>query len=112
MDSCIFCKILRGEIPSAKVWEDDEFYAFRDIHPAAPVHVLVIPKTHVANIAACAPQHEAMLGRLLLAVPKIAKQEGLDAFRLIFNNGEGAGQTVFHLHAHILGGATLGEKLV
>jgi histidine triad (HIT) family protein len=108
MNDCIFCKIVAGAIPSRKVYEDEYLFAFHDIQPAAPVHVLIIPKTHVASLADCDPSHAEDLGRVLLAAPKIAAQVGLvDGFRTIINTGKGGGQEVFHLHAHILGGTKL-----
>ena len=108
MSDCIFCKIVAGTIPSRKVYEDDHLFAFHDIQPAAPVHILIIPKTHVASLAECDASHAADLGRVLLAAPQIAAQAGLvDGFRTIINTGNGGGQEVFHLHAHILGGTQL-----
>lgn len=112
VQDCVFCRIVRNEIPSTKVYEDDAFLAFRDINPAAPVHILVIPKKHIAGLSACGPEDRDVLGDLMLAVGKVAKAERLDSFRLIINDGAGAGQTVFHLHAHILSGKQLGEKLL
>ena len=103
--NCLFCRILRGEIPSTKVYEDEDYYAFRDLHPAAPVHVLVIPKEHIAQISDATAGHQALLGGLLLAGNKVAEQEGLlpDGFRLVINNGIHGGQTVYHIHLHVLG---------
>ncbi|MDI3270087.1 MAG: histidine triad nucleotide-binding protein [Bacillota bacterium] len=106
---CIFCRIVRGELPSQKVWENDEILAFRDIHPAAPVHVLVVPKEHIAGMAAAGNEHAALLGELLLAGQKVAEQEGLDeGYRLVINQGNHGRQTVAHLHLHVLGGRLLG----
>ncbi len=109
MDSCIFCKIASGAIPSAKVYEDDAVFAFRDIHPAAPTHILVVPKQHVDNVlqASAVP---GLLDRVMQAAAAIAKQEGLEAkgFRLVVNTGSDGGQSVEHLHVHILGGRELG----
>ena len=105
MSDCIFCKIVRGEIPCRKVYEDDELLAFHDIHPARPVHVLVIPKQHVETLADCNATHAAMLGRLFVKLGEIAREQGLDnGFRTIVNTGRIGGQEVYHLHAHILGG--------
>ncbi len=103
--NCLFCRILRGEIPSTKVYEDEDYYAFRDIHPAAPIHVLVIPKEHIAQISDADAGHRLLLGGLLLAANKVAAQEGLtaDGFRLVINNGVHGGQTVYHVHLHVLG---------
>ncbi|ERT59983.1 MULTISPECIES: histidine triad nucleotide-binding protein [Megasphaera] len=106
MEDCLFCKISKGEIPSTKVYEDDDFFAFKDIAPVAPVHVLVIPKKHVQSIAALTEADAAVAGKMLFAIQKVASLLGLaeDGYRVIFNTGEKAGQTVRHLHAHILGG--------
>ena len=106
MEDCIFCKIIAGEIPSTKVWEDDNFFAFKDINPVAPVHVLVIPKKHIQSIADLTPDDAAVAGKMLSAIQKVAQAMGLDkdGFRVVFNTGEKAGQTVHHMHAHILGG--------
>ena len=108
MDDCIFCKIIRGEIPSRKVYEDDDAYAFHDIHPAAPVHLLLIPKLHIDSLAAADESHTALLGKLLLLAPKLAKQHGLDTgFKTAIHTGRDGGQVVFHLHLHIIGGGKI-----
>ena len=104
---CIFCRIVRGEIPARKVYEDGELLAFHDINPQAPVHVLVIPREHVVNLAEAGEQHEQLLGHLLLVAAQVARQEGLDSFRTVINSGAEAGQTVFHLHVHVIGGRPL-----
>lgn len=105
MEDCIFCSIINGDIPSTKVYEDNDFYAFKDIAPVAPVHVLVIPKKHVQSIAALTPDDADIAGKMLFAIQKVAAQLGLaDGYRVVFNTGEKAGQTVHHMHAHILGG--------
>jgi histidine triad (HIT) family protein len=109
---CLFCRIVKGEIPSAKVYEDETVLAFRDINPAAPTHVLVVPRDHVATLAECGDGDRDILADVMLAAGKVAGLEKLDSFRLIVNNGAGAGQTVFHLHAHVLGGKPMGEKLL
>jgi histidine triad (HIT) family protein len=102
---CIFCKIVAGEIPSKKVHEDEEFFAFHDIRPAAPVHFMVIPKRHVASLLHAQPGDEAMLGRLMALVPQLARQEGLGGgFKTAINTGRDGGQEVDHLHVHVLGG--------
>jgi histidine triad (HIT) family protein len=106
-DNCIFCKIIRGEIPSAKLFEDDELLAFRDINPAAPLHFLVIPKKHISGPAAVTAEDEQLIGKMLRIGGEITKKEGFDDFRVVFNNGAQAGQTVFHIHMHILGGRNL-----
>ncbi len=107
---CIFCSIIKGEIPSKKVYEDENFYAFEDISPVAPVHVLIIPKKHIQSIAAITKEDEAVTALYLPTVQKVAQQLGLDktGYRLIFNTGESAGQTVHHMHAHLIGGKELG----
>ena len=107
---CIFCKIAAGEIPSSKVYEDDELYAFRDINPAAPIHILVIPKAHIATLADCTTDAQAaMLGRMMAIAPKIALDNGAPAlpeggFRVVMNVGPQGGQEVYHMHLHILAG--------
>jgi histidine triad (HIT) family protein len=104
-DNCIFCKIVRGEIPSKKVYEDAELLAFHDIHPVAPVHFMLIPKLHLASLTEADESHAALLGRMLLAAPRLAREQGLhDGFRTVINTGAGGGQEVFHLHIHIIGG--------
>ncbi len=112
MSDCIFCKIANGEIPSDFVYEDDNVVAFKDLSPQAPVHVLVVPKKHHANIIDDVPA--ATLESMSLAAKKIAEDNGLDktGFRCIMNTGADAGQTVMHLHMHVLGGAKLGEGLL
>lgn len=113
MENCLFCKIVAGEIPSNKVYENDKVLAFRDIAPQAPVHILVIPKEHIASAGEITPENSALAAACLEAVAVIAKQEKLDkGFRLISNCGEDAGQTVPHLHFHILAGKSMGEGLV
>lgn len=109
---CIFCRIVRGEIPSGVVYEDDRFLVFKDINPAAPVHWLAIPKKHIPRLSEAGEEDRALLGELMLTVGRVARAERLDSYRLIINDGAGAGQTVFHLHAHILSGRQLGEKLL
>lgn len=106
MEDCLFCKISRGEIPSTKVYEDDDFFAFKDINPVAPVHVLVIPKKHIANIASLTKDDADIAGKMLYVVQKVAHLLNIDkdGYRVVFNTGEKAGQTVLHMHAHILGG--------
>lgn len=112
MSDCIFCKIIAGEIPSTKVYEDDHVFAFDDINPQAPVHTLVIPKQHIENLND-EPTKE-VLAELFAAVPRVAEIKGVkdSGYRIIQNNGAESGQTVFHLHIHILGGRDLGEKLL
>ena len=103
--NCIFCKIVLGEIPARKAYEDEELVAFHDIRPIAPVHLLVVPKEHIASLDAVAEQHQQLLGRMLLVAPKIAREQGADdGFRVIVNTGRVGRQEVFHLHLHVLGG--------
>ncbi len=103
-DNCLFCKIIRGEIPSDKIYEDDDIIAFKDISPQAPVHFLVIPKQHISGPGDIKEENEQLMGKIMRKGSEIAKQEGLEHFRVVFNNGEQAGQTVFHIHMHVLGG--------
>lgn len=103
----IFGRILRGEIPCEAVYEDAQCLAFRDIQPQAPVHVLVIPREPLVNLADAEPRHQALLGHLLLVAAQVARQEGLSSWRTVINNGAEAGQTVFHLHVHVIGGRPL-----
>lgn len=108
MSDCLFCRIVRGEIPCAKVYEDDEVLAFHDIHPAAPVHFMLIPKLHLDSLAQAEDRHAALLGKMLLLAPKLAKEQGLEAgFRTVINTGRGGGQEIFHLHVHVIGGGNL-----
>ena len=107
-DDCIFCKIVRGEIPSKKVYEDDELFAFHDIHPVAPVHFMLVPKLHIASLLEADASHAALLGRMLVLAPKLAQEQGLhNGFRTVINSGKGGGQEVFHLHIHIIGGGNI-----
>lgn len=109
-DECIFCKIIKGEIPCNKVLENDKFLAFHDINPVTKVHILVIPKNHVANIAHLTEEKAAYVEGILPFIKDVAKEAGLsaDGYRVVFNTGAKAGQSVFHLHAHFLGGQELG----
>jgi len=110
---CIFCKIVSGDIPSQVVYEDDYVYAFRDISPQTPTHILIIPKEHVDSAAAITPDNSVLTAKCFEAIAKIAKVEGLDSgFRVITNVGKSGGQTVYHLHYHLLGGKDLGVRLV
>ena len=105
---CIFCKIIAGDIPSTKVYEDETVYAFRDINPQAPTHILVIPKAHIASVAELTAENSGVVAHIFEVIAKIAKDEGLDGgYRVVSNCGADAGQTVFHLHFHILGGKAL-----
>lgn len=111
-ENCVFCKIAQGDLPSSKVYEDDDFLAFKDIKPAAPVHLLVVPKRHIPRLSEAKNEDLDLLGRFMLVVGHIAREQELDSYRFIINDGAGAGQTVFHLHGHILSGRELGEKLL
>jgi histidine triad (HIT) family protein len=107
--NCLFCKIVARKIPSKSVFEDEEFYAFHDIHPWAPVHFLVIPKLHIASMAHIGPEHVGLMGRLMALIPKLAQQEGCNpypegGFRLLTNTGAEGGQEVHHMHFHVMGG--------
>lgn len=105
MQACIFCRMVRGEIPTRKVHEDELVLAFHDIRPQAPVHFLIIPKVHVASLADCDDSHEGVLGRMLALAPKLARAQGAsDGFRTIINTGRVGGQEVYHLHIHVIGG--------
>ncbi|MBQ8356862.1 MAG: histidine triad nucleotide-binding protein [Clostridia bacterium] len=109
---CLFCKILAGEIPSSKVYENEWVYAFRDINPQAPVHVLVIPKEHIPCADGVTAENSAVVARIFEAIPEIAKQEGLtNGYRVITNCGEDGCQSVKHLHFHLLGGKKLSEQM-
>lgn len=109
MHDCLFCRIVRGEIPAAKVYEDDEVLAFRDIHPAAPTHVLVIPKRPIATLDATQPDDAALLGRMLVVLAQLARDLGVaeDGYRVVINCNQDGGQTVYHLHMHLLAGRAL-----
>ncbi len=103
--NCLFCKIAAGQIPAKKVFENDECLAFHDIHPAAPVHLLLIPKRHLASLAEAGPEDAAMLGRLLALVPQLARDHGAaNGFKTLINTGHDGGQEIGHLHLHIMGG--------
>ena len=112
MSNCLFCKIIAGEIPSTKVYEDDQVLAFRDIAPQAPVHILVIPKTHIGSVAEITAENSGLVAHIFEVIPQIAKAEGLDnGYRVVSNCGDDAGQTVKHLHFHILGGKKLALEM-
>ena len=102
---CIFCKIVAGQVPARKVFEDEELIVFHDIHPWAPVHVLVIPKQHIASLADVGPEHDALLGRMLGLAPRLMKELGVvNGFRTLINTGKDGLQEVPHLHMHVIGG--------
>ncbi len=102
--NCIFCKIIAGDIPSSKIYEDDELIAFNDIRPIAPVHFLIVPKQHIESLVDCDAGQQALLGKMLLLAPELARQQGLNGFRTMINTGREGGQEVFHLHVHVFGG--------
>ncbi|MFZ2739567.1 MAG: histidine triad nucleotide-binding protein [Burkholderiaceae bacterium] len=107
--SCIFCKIVAGQIPSTLVYQDDEIFAFHDIHPWAPVHFLMIPKAHIPSMSQVEPEQAGLLGRMMTLAPKLAMQQGCNpypegGFRILCNTGDEGGQEVHHLHFHVIGG--------
>jgi histidine triad (HIT) family protein len=103
--NCIFCKIVAGQIPSKKVYEDEDLLAFHDIRPHAPIHFLIIPKLHVASLWDVGPEHQALLGRMLTLAPRLAQEQGAgNGFKTLINTGPDGGQEVYHLHVHVLGG--------
>ena len=109
---CLFCKIIAGEIPSTKVYEDETVYAFRDINPQAPTHVLVVPKVHIEDCNGITPENSGVIAHIFEVIPQIAQAEGLaGGYRVVSNCGADAGQTVQHLHFHILGGKTLALEM-
>lgn len=114
MEDCIFCKIIKGEIPSEKVYEDEEVLAFKDINPATPIHILIIPKKHIENLLQVTQEDSYLISHIYTVINKIAKDMGIEenGFRVITNCGKDAGQEVMHLHFHILAGTQLGEKIV
>ena len=108
MTDCIFCKIIAGDIPSAKVYEDDQIFVFKDINPKAAVHLLVVPKIHLDSLESLTGEHQALIGHMILKLPELAKAQGLNnGFRTIINTGPDGGQEVGHIHIHILGGKGL-----
>jgi histidine triad (HIT) family protein len=109
MDQCLFCRIARGEIPCSKVYENDSVLAFHDIHPAAPVHFMVIPKLHISSLAEVEDKHRDLLGEMMVLLPRLAEEQGCrDGFRTVINTGPVGGQEIYHLHVHVIGG---GERL-
>jgi len=108
MENCIFCKIVKKEIPASIVYEDAELLAFKDINPIDKVHLLIIPKEHIENLFYCNEEHKELLSKMMLLAPKLAKESGLEGFRTMINTGEKGGQEVFHIHFHVYGGS---EKL-
>ena len=114
MEDCLFCKIIKGEIPCNKVYEDDDVLAFYDIKPEAAIHILVIPKKHIASVAHMQKEDEALIGKIYSVINKIAEEKGFkdNGFKVIVNCGEDGGQEVMHLHFHILAGENLRKKFV
>lgn len=114
MNDCIFCKIVKGEIPSEKVYENENILAFKDIHPATPIHILVIPKKHIEKLIDVEENNSFLISEAYKAINEIAKNIGIDekGFRVIINCGEDGGQVVGHIHFHLLAGKKLGEKIV
>ncbi|MGI6336430.1 MAG: histidine triad nucleotide-binding protein [Eubacteriales bacterium] len=109
---CIFCKIIAGEIPSTKVYEDETIYAFRDINPQAPTHILIVPKRHIARAGELTEADGVLVGHIFAVAAQVAKTEGLESFRVVTNSGKDAGQTVNHLHFHLMGGRVLSNAMV
>ena len=109
---CLFCEIIAGNIPSTKVYEDDNILAFKDINPVAPVHIIGVPKVHIESANDIIADNSRYVSDIFEKIPEIAKSQGIDSYRIINNCGEDAGQTVKHLHFHIVGGTKLGEKIV
>lgn len=113
METCVFCKIIKKEIPGTIIYEDNEILAFKDINPVTPVHILVIPKKHIEKLTDISKEDEAVIGKIYSVINKIAKEQEIDekGFRVIINCGEDGGQVVKHLHFHLLGGKKLGVKI-
>ncbi len=113
MTDCLFCKIISGDIPSTNVYRDEQVTAFRDINPAAPTHILIVPNKHIDSVNMLISNDEPLMGHLFLVAKQLAAQEGIaeDGYRLIANTGAGAGQTVHHIHLHLLGGAPMKHPL-
>lgn len=114
MQDCLFCKIINGDIPSSKVYEDDKIFAFNDINPQTPVHILIVPKEHICCANAVTPENAGIVAHIFSKISEIAESAGIkdDGYRIINNCGKNGGQTVMHLHFHLMGGKDLGEKLV
>ncbi len=108
MSDCLFCKIEQGEIPSDKVYEDEDVIVFKDLYPKADVHLLIVPRKHIASLNELLPEDQQLMGKIMLLLPKLAKEQGLtEGFRTIINTGKDGGQEVFHIHIHLLGGGHL-----
>jgi len=113
MEKCVFCEIVAGRIPSDIIYQDEDFVAFRDIHPLAPVHIVIVPKTHISSLAEVGEQQEGLMGRLILVAVKLAEERGIaeKGYRLAMNCGPEGGQIIPHLHLHLLGGRQLAHQL-
>jgi len=112
-DNCIFCKIVAGQIPSTRIYEDDDVLVFHDIHPVANVHFLIVPKRHVESLLTATPGDQVLLGKLLALAPQLAREQGLgEGFRTMINTGVKGGQSVFHLHLHVFGGGGKAEAAI
>lgn len=109
---CLFCEIINGNIPGNKVYEDDMIYAFKDINPVAPVHILIVPKVHIDSVNELTPETSGYVAHIFEKIPEIAKSQGINSYRIINNCGKDAGQSVMHLHFHLIGGVELGEKIL
>ncbi len=109
---CLFCEIINGNIPGNKVYEDDLIYAFKDINPVAPVHILIVPKIHIESVNDLDPNNVKYVARIFEKIPEIAQSQGISSYRIINNCGKDAGQSVMHLHFHLIGGTELGEKIL
>lgn len=114
MEDCLFCKIIKGEVPSTKVYEDDNVYAFKDIKPKAPIHILIIPKKHIDSLADLTEEDKEYVWKIHKAMNKIAEEQGFkeNGYKVVVNCGENAGQEVMHLHYHLLAGEKFGDKIV
>jgi histidine triad (HIT) family protein len=110
---CIFCKIIKGEIPAEVVWQDEEIFAFKDIHPLAPVHILIIPKRHISSITELEKNDQGLMGKMIMTAKMLAEKEGIssDGYKLLLRVGRHGGQEVSHIHLHLLGGAPLSEDI-
>lgn len=109
---CLFCEIISGNIPGNKVYEDEMIYAFKDINPVAPVHVLIVPKVHIDSVNALDSENVKYVAHIFEKIPEIARSQGIESYRIINNCGKDAGQSVMHLHFHLIGGMELGEKIL
>ena len=105
-ENCIFCKIINGNIPANKIYEDEDLIVFHDIKPMAKVHFLLVPRLHIETLKDCTVEHQALLGKMLLLAPKLAAEHGLKGFKTLINTGREGGQEVFHIHVHVFGGGT------